>query len=332
MAKTPSPFSGWQSLAAVTNRLRFEPHALADRVDEKGRYREDFSAELPLLVRLFEIGSRKYTPGLNWHERLELFLPVEGKVILQSGQRQIKLDPGDLLVMDHLTPHGPVDFPGFSARVVVVSFASEFVFSLGSATHDYVFLLPFAFLQTDAPRIVRRGNPAASELHAGLAKLLTAYFDTGSPIPLRAAACKARLLHVLYDLAREFPADASAMDGFRRKQENMRRMAPVLEWVRNRLAEKLTLEQAARKAGLSIPRFTRVFRESAGVSFVRYVNQARLQNAAALLRETAMNVAEVAQAAGFSDQSYLDRLFKRSFGASPTAYRCRWRRSAAIPG
>ena len=278
-----------------------------------------------MLIRLFEIGSGKYTPGLNWHERLELFLPIEGRVVLQSGQRRIELNPGDLLVMDHLTPHGPVDFPGFAARIVVVSFLSEFVFSLGSPTHDCVFLLPFSFHPEDPPRVVRTDSPQASDLYDGLAALLTVYFDRQAATPLRAAGCKAMLLPVLHRLARAFPADTATIERFRRKQESARRLAPVLEWVRAHLTEKMTLEQAARRVSLSVPRFTRLFRESSGISFVHYVNHARLQHAAALLRETAMTVAEIAQHSGFSDQSYLDRLFRRAFEVSPTSYRRQWR-------
>ena len=117
----------------------------------------------------------------------------------------------------------------------------------------------------------------------------------------------------------------AAIERFRRRQESVRRLAPVLEWVRTHLTEKLSLDEAARRVGVSVPRFTRLFRESAGVSFIHYVNHAHLQHAAALLRETALTVAEIAQQSGFSDQSYLDRLFRRAFHASPTSYRRQWR-------
>jgi two-component system response regulator YesN len=57
------------------------------------------------------------------------------------------------------------------------------------------------------------------------------------------------------------------------------------------------------------------------MTFVAYITRVRLTQALRLLRETELSVAEIAASAGFSDQSYFDRRFRRAFGKTPREYR-----------
>ena len=57
-----------------------------------------------------------------------------------------------------------------------------------------------------------------------------------------------------------------------------------------------------------------------------YVRRIRIERAARLLRSTSIPLAQVAQAAGFVDQSHMTRVFARQFGFTPGA----WRRAARL--
>src|SRR5688572_1335719 len=123
--------------------LAFEPHDIAAQLDARGRYEVPLDEEFALAIKLFHYSSRQHTRGGTWHERLELFVPLDGRTLFRMGDRTIELDPGDLLVVENLTLHHVVDFPGFDTRAIVVSFRPEFVYSLGSPSYDYTFLTPF---------------------------------------------------------------------------------------------------------------------------------------------------------------------------------------------
>lgn len=64
----------------------------------------------------------------------------------------------------------------------------------------------------------------------------------------------------------------------------------------------------------------RKFKAAAGRSPDEDLREMRLQRAAALLREHAGNVAEVADAVGFASVSAFSRRFRERFEESPAAY------------
>ena len=133
----------------VAAELPFEPHRI--RLDETGRYDEALNREFPFVVRLFHFRHKDYTPGLTWHERLEILLPLDALTKMRMGEQEVELQPGEILIVDNLRLHMTVDYPGFESRVIVVSFLPEFVYSLGSPSYDYYSLLPF-FLRSKPDR------------------------------------------------------------------------------------------------------------------------------------------------------------------------------------
>jgi len=306
------------NLFELCKTLPFKPHRI--HVDRTGRYEEDLAGEFPFLIKLFHFRSGDYTPGLTWHERLELFIPLDGRARQWMGGKITDLKPGELLVVDNDKLHGVADFPGFDARVAVISFLPEFVYSLGSPSHDYTFLLPF-YTKTDSkPHVVRRGAKLLPEIHVALAGLLECYFDKGNRQYYQ-AGCKARLLELLYLLARHFQSSELLKSEFIRQQERSHKLRNVFEFVRKNYADRISLARAAALAGMSGPQFIKIFKKVAGMTFTSYVTHVRVTNGMRLLKETGLTIAEVASQTGFADQSHFNRRFKSAFGKPPTAFR-----------
>ncbi len=314
------PDGGSSRLLEACSRLRFEPHDIAAQLDARGRYEVRLDKEFPLLIKLFRYTSRRHTRGATWHERLELFLPLDGLARFRMGEQEVELQAGELLVVDNLKLHHVVDFPGFNTRVVVISFLPEFVYSLGSPSHDYAFLLPFYSKVERRPHVMRAGDDAAPEVHGALARLLECYFG-GAAKPFFQAGSKAFLLELLYHLASYFRASEVLKWEFVRQQERSLRLKKLFDHINSRAAEKLSVGAAARLAGMNTPQFMKTFKQVAGMTLVAYLNHVRLAHAARLLRETTRSIADIASAAGFSDQSYFDKRFKRAFGRTPKEFR-----------
>jgi AraC family transcriptional regulator, transcriptional activator of pobA len=317
--KTTRPQSDLMRVAA---ELCFEPHDIGEQLDGSGLYVVPFHREFPLSVRLFHYRAGHFTQGVTWHEQLELFCPVSGVVDVQMGSQLVHLGPGDLLVMDNLKLHHVVDQPGLDSRVVVVSFLPELVYSLGSPSHDFAFLLPFYAQLENLPHVLRGTDPVAGEAAEALAALLVEFFKSPAPA-YREAACKARLLSVLMVVLRRFQdADVLRWE-FERQRQEAQRFSKLLEHIRNLSARKLSLGEAARMCGMSPAKFTRSFKQVSGMSYLEYLTHLRLSEAARLLRLGDRTIVEIADLMGFSDQSHFDRRFKRAFGMTPREFQKR---------
>ena len=88
-----------------------------------------------------------------------------------------------------------------------------------------------------------------------------------------------------------------------------------------RYFEPLGVDDLAHAAGLSRAHFSRQFRAAFGESPHTYLLTRRMERAAALLRNTDRSVADICLSVGLQSIGSFTTSFKRTYGASPTAYR-----------
>jgi AraC family transcriptional regulator len=95
----------------------------------------------------------------------------------------------------------------------------------------------------------------------------------------------------------------------------------VQDYIAAHLGQRITNDALAEVAGLSVCHFTRVFKQTEGMSPHRYVLHCRVERAKELLADAKMSQAQIAFAAGFSDQSHYTRWFRQISGLTPGGYR-----------
>ena len=142
---------------------------------------------------------------------------------------------------------------------------------------------------------------------------MTCYLG-GATQPFHQAGCKAFFLELLYHLAVHFRGSRVLKWEFMRQQERSLRLKKLFDHINAHPAEKLSVNAAARHAGMNAPQLMKMFKQVAGMTLLAYLNHVRVARAARLLRETNRSVADIAGEAGFSDQSYFDKRFNRAFG------------------
>ncbi len=104
----------------------------------------------------------------------------------------------------------------------------------------------------------------------------------------------------------------------------------VVEVVRSRLSEKMTVTDLAIIAGCSTAQLERRMKKVFGLSTSQYVTRVRVDAAARMLVRSEESVAVVAAATGFYDQSSFSRHFARLTGETPAQFRSESRRQPEI--
>ena len=101
--------------------------------------------------------------------------------------------------------------------------------------------------------------------------------------------------------------------------------AAQMDLLQARLAQspdrKLSVAEMAESLGLSEGWFAHVFKRTTGTTPLQWQLDERIARARALLLDSELRLSDIAAQLGFSDQAHLTRVFRRSCGLPPAAWR-----------
>ena len=95
----------------------------------------------------------------------------------------------------------------------------------------------------------------------------------------------------------------------------------AIQYMKNNLHKRLSLEDIASHTGYSPSRFGQVFLKKTGQPPLNYFNQLKIQKACQLLDFSELKIKEIASELGFYDQYYFSKVFFKQIGESPTQYK-----------
>lgn len=105
-------------------------------------------------------------------------------------------------------------------------------------------------------------------------------------------------------------------------------VGPVLKELVDRPEEPWTVPLMARKARISRSAFSERFRNLVGLPPLQFLTEIRMQKACRLLRESDIEISNIASLVGYESPASFSNAFKRWYGSSPAEYR---RRSGDAP-
>lgn len=99
------------------------------------------------------------------------------------------------------------------------------------------------------------------------------------------------------------------------------RLNKIKQYIHEHLSQDLSLAELAKQANLSEFHFSRMFKQSTGLSPHAFITKQKMERACELLKQAQLSVSEISLALGFKNQTHFSMLFKKYFGLSPSEFR-----------
>lgn len=108
----------------------------------------------------------------------------------------------------------------------------------------------------------------------------------------------------------------------RRKTKNGSLIASAQEYVNENYSDPdLSIDLICQKLGVSAAYFSTIFKKETGKTFLNYLTECRMNEAARLLLEEDEKQYIIAEKVGYSDAGYFSYVFKKWYGVSPMKYK-----------
>ena len=243
----------------------------------------------------------------------------QGFLVYPEGER-LHADKGNLLVIPPDCEHCLEDGPNTPTNLYVLSIRRE-VFEVAALDPT---LLPFGVLQLTAQEV---GNTEKA-----VRRLLFEQSLGGPQAGARVVSMTLRLLTQLIGMNNahdsglmdgdtSLPATGSDRSRASRTPSSIARMRAYVQDLDQHFFEATNLDDAAARLEISRRRFTQLFRQVTGSSWLAHIRRLRIAHARRLLVQTTRTVLSIAFECGFEDLSTFYRAFKREVGSSPNQWR-----------
>jgi AraC-like DNA-binding protein/CheY-like chemotaxis protein len=100
-----------------------------------------------------------------------------------------------------------------------------------------------------------------------------------------------------------------------------REIARAMSHIDGNFKKEMSLESVAAYISISASYFSRMFKKEVGVNFLQYLTKKRLEYAKQMIAQTDRSMLEIAIEAGFNEQNYFGKVFKRYTGQTPLEYK-----------
>ena len=255
---------------------------------------------------------RPNTVEVHHHDFYEVYYLLSGEVEYWVDGRIIRMQPGDLLLINPLELHRPMlEESSRNYERIVLWINKEYLETLFRDRMD----LSRCF-DTGLPTHTHLIRPDVSErsaLTARMGEMVREYYSAEFGSELSAYGLFLQFMVQLNRMAQKGEV----------QQEETQQLSPlvrnVLGYIGENLSEPMTLDDLAARFFISKYHLSHAFSREVGVSVYRYILLRRLMMARQLL--TAGEAAgQVCRSCGFSDYTSFYRAFKSEYGISPREF------------
>ena len=262
-------------------------------------------------LKLYDNTEYEYYP-MHWHPAIEIIMPTENVYKLTFSDSEAMLREGDICVVCPGCVHS-IEAPETGRRVIFQP-STDILRSMRDIETLISFMSPYTVITPEE----------YPDIYSRLKTLLTDIRDDYmAGMPFSEVNIYSKLLEMFVLIGQRFSINNNEHkdDSYGVKGEYAFVFMDICDYINSHCSEDLKLDDIADMSGFSKYYFERLFKQFAGTSFYKYVNQKRIAKAQELLIEPGNSVTDVALNCGFTSISSFIRMFKLQKGCTPTEFK-----------
>jgi len=245
----------------------------------------------------------------HWHNEIEIIYMLKGATEYVHNGQSTLVNEGDLIVFNSNEIHSATSLQTTEAILLQIPI-KLLDMKLEEVNNLYFKCIP--------------GTVFTQDQHAALKKLKKQLLNFSLLSRSQVQGYKLELTSIIYDLlfilVNQFGHYSSDFE--RQKSEKyFDRIEIIIKYVENHYQEEIDLRTISSVVGLNPEYFSRFFKKYMGISFLKYLNTVRLHHVHQDLLNTDYSITEILAKNGFSNYNIFSKLFKDTYGATPSQIR-----------
>ena len=284
-------------------------------LDKTGKEIMQRGSSLFPLACFFDNVSKKPIP-LHWHDEIEAFAVVSGKIKVMVGVETVTLSEHESILINSGILHGISANSNKECGLKCICWEPSITGGRENSVFWQNYTRPFI---SDKQNLCYVKIGMESENDRKMNALILEAWQQCADEP------KGYEIDVRYELSKLIsiiiankPKHVNAREKNSIRQEE--RLKMMLAYIHLHYADKITIRQIADYAMVSTSEVLRCFRMTLGISPIKYTKNYRLEKAALALEHNS-SVSEVAYSCGFNDMSYFAKEFKKKYGKAPNQFK-----------
>lgn len=246
----------------------------------------------------------------HWHEQIEILYFKAGCALIECNFNPIYVKAGELIIVNSNDLHRGICLSK-NLNYYCIILDTSILYSNTIDICDTKYITPIV-----QNYIVFKNKITGDKaVNACLNNFIKEYNEKALGFELALKSC---LYQFFTLLLRNYSAFTMSSLQYNRRTKNLEIFNPILQHIENHFNEDLTLSMLSRMANMSKYYFCHSFKELTRKTFTEYLNIIRINKSELMLKNTNMNVTEVATACGYNDLNYFSRLYKKYKSVPPS--------------
>ncbi len=241
----------------------------------------------------------------HYHSDFEIIKVDNGEITVYIDTNKFECKDGDIICIPPYSVHS-VFSNSKSTSITGV------VFNISIINTDLFGKQPDEFLnkETVKDNIVHSNIPQNNSISDCVSTIYNLYCEQ----PLKKALIYAEVIKICHYINNIY-------NSVETNNNNNNKISPVIKYINENLSQDIELSALSSIINVSNNHLIRLFKSATNKTPVKYINDARIEQAMKLLINSDLTITEIAIQVGFANVNYMSNVFKRTLSIKPSEYR-----------